>query len=655
MARPCRGKTRRILATLLALLLAAPAGGAGSSAQTLREQKAHFHKSPKGKLAPDLAEALEREEREEANPNAAAQITLGQLRRQKQMRRVIVSLSGAATESTVKASLLRLGGHLQKIHPTLGLATIEVPSARVRELAAETEVDYISPDRPVTAFGHIETTTGALSARSLVSGTTVDGRGIGIAIIDSGVDGLHKLIKASAGHPGIVAQRDFVGSNAVTDRYGHGTHVASLAAGSKDLKGTYLGVAPGAKLINLKVLKDDGTGNTSHVIAAIDWCILNRNTNNYNIRVINVSVGTPVKDSYQYDPLCLAARRAYNAGIIVVAAAGNEGKDWAGRKIYGGIHSPAIDPSVLTVGAVNTNGTDHRSDDKIATYSSRGPTRGYWTDALGRKHYDNLLKPDLVAPGNKITAACSNNPDASNKFNNLVQTYPSLLLNPGSKIEDRVMSLSGTSAAAPIVAGAAALLLQTNPNLTPNLVKAILMYTAQPLAGWNSLEQGAGLLNLDGAIRIARLVKSNPTTLSNGAALLTASLPSLQASSIVKENCIWGQSVVTNYCLLYGSNLMRYWQGVYGRSWVLPDATNVSHGLLTQTPGLTSPGVLNSAGVVFADGSVLGDDLLVASGVVFADGMTYPSGVVFADGRICFDALFFSGSPIKSKVIYPGD
>ena len=179
----------------------------------------------------------------------------------------------------------------------------------------------------------------------------------------------------------VVYNKSFITGNTVTsDMQGHGTHVAGLAAGSNlQWGGTthYKGVAPNAKLINLRVLDNLGKGTASNVIAAIDWTIANKAT--YNIRVINLSLGTGAKDSYTTDPLCQPARRAFNAGIVVVASAGNNGKDANGNKVYGGIGSPGIEPSVITVGASNTYGTDQRSDDTIATYSSRGPTRGYKT------------------------------------------------------------------------------------------------------------------------------------------------------------------------------------------------------------------------------------------------------------------------------------
>src|SRR5262249_15386228 len=152
-------------------------------------------------------------------------------------------------------------------------------------------------------------------------------------------------------------------------------------------------------------------------IAALDWVLSNRTA--YNIRVVNLSLGTAAVESYKTDPICVAVRRLVNAGIVVVAAAGNDGKDSDGSKIYGQIHSPGNEPSVITVGASNSRATDSRADDLVTTYSSRGPTRSFETDSDGVRHYDNLLKPDLVAPGNKIISAMS-------PRNFLVTTNPSL-------------------------------------------------------------------------------------------------------------------------------------------------------------------------------------------------------------------------------------
>ena len=143
-------------------------------------------------------------------------------------------------------------------------------------------------------------------------------------------------------------------------------------------------------------------GSTSGLLAALDWVMSNHAV--YNIRVVNLSVGTPAVDAYFNDPMCQAVRRLVDSGIVVVAAAGNTGKDSNGTKVYGQIHSPANEPSAITVGASNTFGTDARGDDAITTYSSRGPTRSYWTDTSGVKHYDNVIKPDIAAAnGTKVS------------------------------------------------------------------------------------------------------------------------------------------------------------------------------------------------------------------------------------------------------------
>ena len=232
-----------------------------------------------------------------------------------------------------------------------------------------------------------------------------------------------------------------------------------------------------------------------------------------------MSLGLSAISSYEDDPVCLAARKLANAGVVVVAAAGNNGKNSAGQKVYGQIHSPGNEPSVITVGAVNTFGTDNRSDDKVATYSSRGPTRSYSTDTYGVKHYDNLVKPDLVAPGNKLVFA-----QAPNSV--LLQQNAGLDAGVSWIASRKQMTLSGTSVASPLVAGAAALMFQANPTLTPNMVRMLLMYTSQQLANFNTLEQGAGELNVDGAVWMAKVVR---TTLTSSTAL-NASLLTVSAT-----------------------------------------------------------------------------------------------------------------------------
>ncbi|MBV8775346.1 MAG: S8 family peptidase, partial [Deltaproteobacteria bacterium] len=495
---------------------------------------------------------------------AEAEIQQQQLRTAVRRRSVIVQTDGALNEEHLQ-KLQAAGARIKRLYHGLNLAAVEIPLTGAGAVAGDAAFTFISPDRPITATGHLEVTTGAAQVRALANNSSLDGRGIGIAVLDSGIEVTHQLLMSN-GQSRVVYSRDFTGQGTVEDTYGHGTHIASLIAGSSNFAGgAYTGIAPGANLLNLRVLDDQGRGTASSLLAAIDWCITNKDA--YNLRVITMSLGAVAVDSYTKDPLCLAVRRAHDAGILVIAAAGNQGKDRKGRKVYGGIHSPGIDPSVITVGAANTFSTDQRSDDTMATYSSHGPTRGYTVSANGVKHYDNLFKPDLVAPGNKLTGASSM---TNGRLNTLASDHPNLRTGSGTSAANQLMSLSGTSVATPVVAGAAALLFQANPKLTPNLVKALLMYSAQPLRGFNSLEQGAGLLNVDGAVRLAQLVPSDLRSLSNGQTLIAdKDFPRVEASTIASQTVYWGQGVILNYCFAYGKTLLTHWQQAYTQKAVL--------------------------------------------------------------------------------------
>jgi serine protease AprX len=219
------------------------------------------------------------------------------------------------------------------------------------------------------------------------------GRGITVAVIDSGVTRNGDLTSS------VIQGQVSFGPKTTVDEYGHGTHVAGiitadglLSSVNRGYGSTYRGVAPEASVINLRVLDANGAGRTSNVMTALDWCLKNKDL--YNIRVINLSLGHPIYESYKTDPLCQMVERCVAAGIVVVTAAGNYGKDDNGNPVYGGITSPGNDPAAITVGAINTHNTPMRSDDTLASYSSRGPTA-----------IDGLIKPDLVAPGNKIVSS----------------------------------------------------------------------------------------------------------------------------------------------------------------------------------------------------------------------------------------------------------
>jgi len=246
-----------------------------------------------------------------------------------------------------------------------------------------------------------------------------------------------------------------------------------------------------AQLVVLKVLDSQGNGTVANVIAALDWLAVYGQM--YKVRVVNLSFGARPTEQPENDPLALAAKTLVDRGIVVVAAAGNNG-ELNGKKVWGGIASPADAPWVITVGASSSMGTMSRKDDQMAAFSSRGP-------AVGR-----LAKPDIVASGVGIVAPVSREGSLESSKSNALVTLKCIVFSCSSNSD--FMSLSGTSMAAPAVSGTVALMLQANPNLTPNLVKAILEYTAEVHSKYSPLEQGAGFLNTLGAVRLAKFFAS---------------------------------------------------------------------------------------------------------------------------------------------------
>lgn len=288
------------------------------------------------------------------------------------------------------------------------------------------------------------------------------GEGATIAILDTGI-APHRDLDSR-----IIAFVDFInGYSHPYDDNGHGTHCAGCAASSgRSSNGLYKGVAPKAKLVGVKVLGKYGESNLSRVIQGIEWCI--KNKEKYNIRIISLSLGSKSQLSYREDPLCLITEMAWKKGIVVVAAAGNEGPQ------FNTITSPGNHPLIITVGATDDRRTIQYHDDQVATFSSRGPT------------IDGLVKPDLLAPGTNIVSLRS---ESSFLDKWLVE----------NRLNDHYFRLSGTSMATPIVSGVIALMLTKKPDLTPDEVKQLLLKSAINLHHPENV-QGKGLVNTQNAL-----------------------------------------------------------------------------------------------------------------------------------------------------------
>ena len=402
-------------------------------------------------------------------------------------------------EDNAEKEIKKLGGRLGRRLKLVDGMAVELPNRVIKAISERSEVLAVHHDRPIAS--HNNRTAVSVGARAAQQQWGYDGAGVGVAIIDSGITGWHDDLTyqgtstkvRTVNYQRVTRFVDFVNNRTQAyDDNGHGTHVAGIIAGNGyDSYGAHAGIAPAAHLVSLKVLDQHGGGVISDVIAAFEWAVANRVA--HNIRVINLSVGARITESYETDPLTLAAKRAVDNGIVVVTAAGNFGQKTVGTKKktqYGAITAPGNAPWVLTVGAYSTQGTLSRWDDKVAPYSSRGPTA-----------VDHVAKPDLLAPGTGIVSL-------SERLSEFYVTKSAYLLKGNRSLSARpYLSLSGTSMASPVVAGTVALMLQANPTLKPNLVKAILQYTAQT-RHYDALTQGAGFLNAQGAVELARYFKS---------------------------------------------------------------------------------------------------------------------------------------------------
>jgi serine protease AprX len=470
---------------------------------------------------------------------------------------------------------LTMKGRGARLHTTLHMirgAAFTIPVSALPALEADPEIESVTIDHPIAVMDDLtNSATGVSSAWN--AGFT--GAGVGVAVIDSGINDAHPdLWDSTHTTSRVLYHQDFTGtattnsSGAKYDLYGHGTHVAGIVAGNGYLSGGhYSGVAPEANLIDLRALDANGAGTDSTVIAAIQQAIALKNA--YNIRIINLSLGRGIPASYTQDPLCQAVEAAWKNGIVVVVAAGNLGRlSVYGSNGFGTITAPGNDPFVITVGATKSNGLATPQAETKASYSSKGPTT-----------YDHVLKPDLMAPGSAIVSLAA--PGAT-----LEASYPNDVV-AGTDGKADYFTLSGTSMATPAVAGAAALMLEEQNTLTPDQVKARLMKTAYKMGMFSTsayvphlfmsfvdfydlFSVGSGLLNVQAATANTDLAPAGVGSALSPYAVYnqqTGVVSLVYGNGTVSSNSVvWGSSVVWGTSVVWGSNLVSGNSVVWGSS-----------------------------------------------------------------------------------------
>jgi serine protease AprX len=372
------------------------------------------------------------------------------------------------------------------------------------------------------------------------------GEGVDIALIDSGVvpvEGLTAKGKVINGPDlSFESQADNL---RYLDTFGHGTHMAGIIAGrdgsaatlQKGLENSFVGMAPESRIVNVKVADYQGAVDVSQVIAAINWVVEHRNDNGMNIRVINLSYGTDSLQSPTADPLSYAVEQAWRAGIVVVVASGNDGNSSP-------LRDPAFNPYVIAVGASDSNMSYSAADDSVPEFSSCGTSA---------RHVD------VVAPGKSIVSLRSPGSTADLNYEK-------------ARVGDRFFLGSGTSQAAAVVSGAAALIIQQRPDITPDQLKALLMKTAQAIPDAKRICQGAGLIDLKVARDTATPGSTQQHTRANGAGTLEGARGSdhLSVDGVVLkgEQDIFGQKWNAELWAKYAANYMTWDGGDWnGSSW----------------------------------------------------------------------------------------
>jgi serine protease AprX len=394
---------------------------------------------------------------------------------------VIVQLGQGADADAAQKLVSAAGGEVTRELNLINGFGAEMRADKAVELAGSSLVRTVTVNAPVMKTGTVVPANLATAYNQSIRTPKVwadgyTGKGVGVAVVDTGIAGdmpdfrvsqsdtTSRVVATAVVNP--AAQK-------VGDSYGHGTHIAGLIAGNgtnrpagDPLYGKYAGVAPDANLIDVKAADEDGNSTVLDVIDGLQFVVDHKS--DYNIRVVNLSLRSTVAQSYKTDPLDAAVEQAWNSGIVVVAAAGNNGS--AADAVS---YAPANDPYVITVGAVDDMSTKDISDDKLTSWSSRGKTQ------------DGLSKPDVVAPGARLVSTMGPN----TKYRGLC---------PTCVVDGDYFRVGGTSMSAGLVSGEAATLIQRHPDWTPNQIKGTLVKRTRAVVETVSTMASGTLVDADG-------------------------------------------------------------------------------------------------------------------------------------------------------------
>ncbi|TMC04085.1 MAG: hypothetical protein E6J35_06110 [Chloroflexi bacterium] len=376
----------------------------------------------------------------------------------------------AGTAWTVAHDLTAAGATEVAVFDSIDVVSARVSGAALNSIGTDRSVLRATTDATVVAagggpdswldqFGDASRATSAGNAaiHAPTAWTRSTGAGVVVALIDSGI-GLNPNLSANK----VVTRVNFVADGATSlDPAGHGTHLAGIIAANGQ---TFRGVAPDARLVDLRVLDKNGNGLLRDVVAAFDWLLKHRKA--FGIGVLNLSIGTRQTSSYHADLLAALAEAAWFSGIAVVAAAGNDGP------VGGRVSTPGADPFVITAGSFDDQGTVAGQDDRESLFSSRGPT------------IDRFAKPDILAPGRRVMslrAIDGTTRDATVETTDSVPGKPtttSISFDPTFYTR-----MSGTSVSSAMVAGVAALVRSYHPDYSPTKIKGAIVGSGRIIVG----------------------------------------------------------------------------------------------------------------------------------------------------------------------------